>query len=196
IETVETSSLFYLHGQDEAGHPVTYLCRGRKRFSFERLRLFRTPLIRMAGEESLEATSFSCFLWELRLSLGADTERLRQFAEELEQTLLKDSITQFYRHKTGHGLRDRSYDAVESGLAEGHPYHPSYQSRLGFNYLDHQAFGPELSPAIQPLWLAVHREWTHQAFSQAIHPASFLRYELGESVYCYFHQWIRDRGYC
>src|SRR5699024_10227293 len=130
IETVETSSLFYLHGQDEAGHPVTYLCRGRKRFSFERLRLFRTPLIRMAGEESLAATSFSCCLWELRVSLGADTERLRQFAEELEQTLLKDSITQFYRHKTGHGLRDRSYDAVESGLAEGHPYHPSYRSRL------------------------------------------------------------------
>jgi siderophore synthetase component len=196
IETIEGSSLFRLHGQDEAGHPITYLCWGQRRFSFERIRLLRTPVIRMAGEETLEATSFSRLLWEIRLCLGVDTERLRQFAEELEQTLLKDSISQFYRHKGGYVLRGRSYDVVESGLADGHPYHPSYKSRLGFNYLDNQAFGHEFSPTIQPLWLAVHREWTHRAFSQAINPTSFLRHELGEAIYCHFYQRIRDRGYC
>ncbi len=186
--------VFRLHGQDNAGQPVSYLCRGQRRFSFDRIRLSQEPVTRVAGGVTAEADSLSRFLLEIRSSLGADTERLVHFIGELEQTLLKDTLAQHRRHREGRLLRNCTYDEMESGLMDGHPYHPSYKSRLGFDYLDNAAFGPEFGPEVRPLWLAAHRDYTRRAASTAIDPLALIRHELGEAAHARFTGEMRARG--
>ncbi|MFN3525662.1 MAG: IucA/IucC family protein, partial [Paracoccus sp. (in: a-proteobacteria)] len=46
---------------------------------------------------------------------------------------------------TGHRL--------EAALIEGHPYHPGFKARIGFDDAENAAFGPEGGAGIRPLWL-------------------------------------------
>lgn len=45
--------------------------------------------------------------------------------------------------------------ALEAALIEGHPYHPGFKSRIGFDDADNAAYGPEAAASVAPLWLAV-----------------------------------------
>jgi siderophore synthetase component len=185
---------FRLRGEDEAGVPVEYVCEGRRCFSFERIRLSATPVLRTVANVSREAESLGRFLLELRGALGAEPEQVARFVQELEQTLLKDTLAQHRRRAVGLRLREQAYDVLEGELMDGHPYHPSYKSRIGFDCVDNMAFGPEFSPELRPLWLAVHRRWTHVAASREIDSRPFLQRELGEDTWARFMKELQGRG--
>jgi siderophore synthetase component len=187
-------TVFRLHGVGIDGCPVTYLCRGRQAWGFDRIRLSAEPVMRIKDGEAGEAESLSQFLLELRPLHGAGDELLLRFIHELEQTLLKDSLAQYHRKAKGHLLRAGAYDEIEVGLADGHPYHPSYKSRIGFNYAENIAFGPEFSPLLHPILLGAHREWTRLSASRSIYPARFLQDELGPDKYGECIREIRNRG--
>lgn len=44
------------------------------------------------------------------------------------------------------------------GMLRGHPWLIMSKGRMGFGYDDYLSFAPELSPTVQVLWLAVHRD--------------------------------------
>ena len=185
---------FCLHGEDEQGQPVSYLCYGRRRFSFDRVQLDGRPVLRIAGERAEEADSPTRFLLETRAAHGAPPERLLHFIGELEQTLLKDAQAQLWWARRELSGGDASYDELESQTIDGHPYHPSYKSRLGFTLADNRAFGPEFAPLIRPVWLAARREWTRVAASGELDQAAFLDQELGAERHQAWRQAIRERG--
>jgi 2-[(L-alanin-3-ylcarbamoyl)methyl]-3-(2-aminoethylcarbamoyl)-2-hydroxypropanoate synthase len=187
-------TVFRLHGLDGDGRRVTYLCRGRMAWGFDRIRLASEPVLRIVDDEVCEAESLSQFLLEIRSLHGAGTELLLRFIHELEQTLLKDSLAQYHRKAKGQLLRGCAYDEIEAGLADGHPYHPSYKSRIGFNYAENLAFGPEFSPLLSPVLLGAHREWTRLSVSRAIDPVQFLQDELGPDKYGECIREIHNRG--
>ncbi|NKE73559.1 IucA/IucC family protein [Candidatus Manganitrophus noduliformans] len=194
VEKEKGGDLLRLHGREQGGTPVTYRCRARRRFSFDRVRLDPKPVVRVRGGRSMEAQSLSCFLLEIQASLGTDPDRLVRFTEELEQTLLKDTLAQHRGRRERGLLRGRAYDDLESGLMEGHPYHPCYKSRIGFDYADHLAFGPEFAPMLRPIWLAARRDASRIAASGRLRPERFLKQELGEEVYGRFLREVRRRG--
>nr|WP_284500500.1 IucA/IucC family protein [Microbulbifer sp. GX H0434] len=72
-------------------------------------------------------------------------------------------------------MREDDYDDVESRLGDAHPYHPCYKSRMGFDARDNMEFGPEFSPLVRPLWLAVRKTCCPQVPSQD----ALLSAELG-----------------
>ncbi|SMO90221.1 Siderophore synthetase component [Melghirimyces algeriensis] len=148
--------LFEMKGRNRAGDCVVYRCQGERRFSFDRIRLV-SPLVR-ADEE---AVSLPLFLEEMQAGMGADPERLNQFARELEETWTKDTLCQYIRRLECRTVMDKKYDDLEGELMDGHPYHPSYKSRVGFALNDHLSYGPEFLPDIRPVWLAVRREHAH-----------------------------------
>lgn len=193
-EPVGDALRFHLRGEDEAGQPVEYVCEGRRCLSFDRIRLSAAPVLRVSGGEAREADSLSRFLLELREPLGAEPERLTRFIHELEQTLLKDTLAQHRRKQVASRLREQPYDALEGELMDGHPYHPSYKSRVGFDCVDNAAFGPEFTPALRPLWLAAHREGTQLSASQGLEPRPFFQRELGEDTWVRFMQVLQARG--
>lgn len=187
--------IFHLTGRDAVGSPISYRCLGRRRFSFDRVRLESEPVMRVVDGVAAEATSLSQFLVEIRELLGDGAERLARCISELEQTLLKDTLAQYRRDRDGKVLRGAGHDDVETGVLDGHPYHPAYKSRMGFDYLDNAAYGPDFGPAFQPIWLAVHRQWTRGSASRRIDPLAFIRQELGEVIYERFTGEIHRRGY-
>ncbi len=194
-EPAGEQTIFQLSGLDASGRPVSYRCRGRRCFSFDRIRLDGQPVERAMDGVASEASSLSQFLAEIRERLGEGADRLASCISELEQTLLKDTLAHYHRDREGKLLRGAGHDDVETGVLDGHPYHPGYKSRMGFDYLDNAAFGPEFGPAFQPIWLAVHRQWTRVIASRRIDPADFIRHELGDVTYERFTGEIHQRGY-
>jgi siderophore synthetase component len=185
---------FYLDGCDANGDAVHYRFSGRRRASFDRIRLDAAPVMRYAQDSVNEVESLADFLLEVQGSMNVDSERLMHFIHELEQTLFNDCLAQFARQQRRDILRTLDYDDVESLLADGHPYHPCYKSRIGFDYRDNRAFGPEFGQPLQPLWLAARRDRLRVKSSTGCDFSAFIAGELGESVHARFLSKIEQQG--
>lgn len=183
-----------LTGVSPDGRPVSYLCEAKKKRSFGRIRASRTAIIRRIGPdgETTEAR-LGDFVQEV-LGPLVRPDRLDIFMEELRQTLLKDTQAQHanpFRQLAG---TERSYDELESNIMDGHPYHPCYKSRIGFNLEDNAAFGPEFKPGLYPLWLAVPVEESVYAHSKSLEYREFLAVELGAEVWERFVSQLEAAG--
>jgi siderophore synthetase component len=184
-------------GIDEHGDAVSYLFTATRRYGFDRVRLGPEPVLRCGSGGNAEADSTTRFLSDVREGLRADATRLATFARELEETLIKDALAQYLRAQRSDvrgRLCDRDYDALESAITDGHPYHPAYKSRIGFDLTDNLAWGPEFAQAIHPLWLAAHRSTAMVSVSTALHETTFLYEQLGSATVEGFHQRIRRAG--
>jgi siderophore synthetase component len=181
------------------GATVTYQCQAQRTFSFGRIRV-TTPLLRYSGNDgngqtiAEEASDPALFLAEIAPWLNADAARLEQFAAELLATQIKDAHTLYSR--SGNVLRGADYDTLEARLSDGHPYHPSYKSRLGFTLEDNAAYAPEIASAVTPILLAVRRgrcRWTVSATlaPTSATPASNL---LSDADYRQFRDELIRRG--
>lgn len=161
-------------GRSSDGGTVSYQCRAQRTFSFGRMRV-TTPLQRCGGNDTNgrtmieEASDPALFLAEIAPWLNADAARLDQFAAELLATQIKDAHTLHAR--AGKVLRGADYDTLEARLSDGHPYHPSYKSRLGFTLEDNAAYAPEIASTVTPLLLAVRSDRCRFAFSVTLDPA-------------------------
>ncbi|AMA71826.1 IucA/IucC family protein [Aneurinibacillus thermoaerophilus] len=195
-EVVEDTKeqIYYLRGISQTGEPTVYLCRGKQHSTFGRIRLSNQPILRQAHGEEREAESITQFLLEVSGQIGADETRLANFIHELEQTLLKDTLAQYYRSQAQVMLRERSYDELEGNIMDGHPYHPSYKSRIGFNYVDNYMYGPEFQKPFRPLWLAVRRGKARFSIAKHLQYKRFLDDELGEEQVYAFTEKVKATG--
>ncbi|WP_255298425.1 IucA/IucC family protein [Brevibacillus dissolubilis] len=187
-------TLYRIPATDEHGNPVEYVCEGSRRLTFGRIRLTPKPIIRIAGDTSEEADSVAQFLLEIRNSLGSDDGRLTTFINEIEHTLLKDTLAQYQRAQEDRVINPAQYDECEGDIMDGHPYHPSYKSRIGFDIADHYAYGPEFKQELRPLWLAVDRSQSRFSISQELDYDAFLQEELGAEQHTAFTETIRQKG--
>lgn len=181
-------------GVDERGEPVRYVFTARRRPGFDRVAVGPDPLRRLTGEEDREAGSVTRFLGEVRAALTAQPQQLARFAHELEQTLVKDALAQHVREQRADVLAGADYDALEGTIMDGHRYHPTYKSRLGFDLADNLAFGPEFAAPLRPLWLAARRSITAVTLSRTVREAQFLRAQLGAATLEQFGATIRAGG--
>ena len=94
---------FQIEGRDRAGKLVCYVCHAKRTKSFNRIRLLKQPVVRVDEECEAEANSLSTFLLETCSLVEIDVERLSTFIDEIEQTLLKDTIAQYRRHQATKG---------------------------------------------------------------------------------------------
>ncbi|MFC5474552.1 IucA/IucC family protein [Paraherbaspirillum soli] len=181
-----------LAGRCSDGSAVSYQCQVLRTFSFDRMRV-TTPLLRCHGDEQTEeASDPALFLAEIAPWLNADTVRLEQFAAELLATQIKDAQTLHAR--AGKLLRGADYDTLEARLSDGHPYHPSYKSRLGFTLADNAAYAPELAGGVTPLLLAVRRERCRFAFSTMLDQDAAASALLDHADAQHFHDELIRRG--
>lgn len=178
-------------GADEHGDTVTYLFTATRRYGFDRVRLGPEPVLRRASGGTAEADSATRFLSELSGGLRADPTRVPTFARELEATLVNDTLAQYVRAQRGAVLCGSDYDTLESAITDGHPYHPAYKSRIGFDLADNLVWGPEFAHAIHPLWLAAHRDTATVSVSTELRESTFLRDQLGRVSFERFQNRIR-----
>ena len=181
-------------GVDEHGEAVCYVFAARRRHTFDRVAVGPGPVRRQAGDDDREACSVARFLGEACGALDAEPEALARFAQELEETLVKDALAQYVREQRGDVLATAGYDALETTITDGHRYHPTYKSRVGFDVADNLAFGPEFAEPVRPLWLAARRSITAVALSAGVREGSFLREQLGPAMLARFAAAIDAAG--
>lgn len=171
-----------------AGDEVAYCWTERRRFSFDRVRVGPDPVVRVRPGEALqEAVSPRLFLEDIGPALAADPARRTSFATELLQTVLNDTAAREHwllAARNGVTAAGASYDDLESLVIDGHRYHPSYKSRLGFNAVDNAEYGPEFARLIRPVWVALRREQAVVAAAPGVAPDV-----VGDHVVLPVHPW-------
>nr|WP_275446128.1 IucA/IucC family protein [Paenibacillus sp. ACRSA] len=102
------------------------------------------------------------------------------FIQELLETLAKDSQCRAVLAESI-PIVDHHYDALESHMTDGHLYHPSYKSRLGFTLKDNLAYGPEFNMDVPLYWLAVKQTLVQTALSKGCRSDDLVGQHLMEA---------------
>lgn len=182
---------FDIPGRTMDGQPVTYSCLGRISASFGRIRLDAASLVRRDPEGERPVASLQELICETGPITGTDEHLLLRFLRELQHTLLNDTLA---RHTRRQDNLERDLTALEGQLQDGHPYHPCYKSRIGFDPIDNASYGPEFAPAVRLSWLALRRTLAVASACHDIDMPAFLRREVGESLHAHFCAKLKSKG--
>lgn len=190
----DSQEQFIIPGYDSRKEAVHYVCQGRRRFAFERIRLLQGAVIRVSNGKEEECECIATFLEEVSPFFREETSRLEAFIHELEQTLVKDALAQYDRWRKPHRAYSRSYDDLEGEVMDGHPYHPCYKSRIGFDLMDNESYGPDFSPRVQPLWAGVKKTHAELSCSRFLSYEEFIQSEIGKEKITLFMNKIQKEG--
>jgi siderophore synthetase component len=134
------------------------------------------------------------FFVELKESLGLSDEILPVYLEEISSTLSGTCYKLTKPRVTSAELADSGFQAVETGMTEGHPCFVANNGRLGFGVHEYLSYAPETASPVRLVWLAAHRSRAVFTAGEGIEYASFLRGELGEETLARFRAILTGQG--
>ncbi|MFG3011234.1 IucA/IucC family protein [Streptomyces cinerochromogenes] len=134
------------------------------------------------------------FFIELKESLGLSDEILPVYLEEISSTLSGTCYKLAKPRVTSAELARSGFQAVETGMTEGHPCFVANNGRLGFGIHEYLSYAPETASPVRLVWLAAHRSRAAFTAGAGIEYESFLRAELGEKTVERFRAVLTDRG--
>ncbi|MEU9440392.1 IucA/IucC family siderophore biosynthesis protein [Streptomyces sp. NPDC048304] len=134
------------------------------------------------------------FFVELKESLGLSDEILPVYLEEISSTLSGTCYKLTKPRVTSAELADSGFQAVETGMTEGHPCFVANNGRLGFGVHEYLSYAPETASPVRLVWLAAHRSRAVFTAGEGIEYASFLRGELGEETLARFGAILTGQG--
>lgn len=88
--------------------------------------------------------------------------------------------------------REGNYDDLEADIMDGHPYHPCYKSRIGFDLIDNTNYSPDFKPEFSLFWIAIHKENVCISAVNIIEPFQFIQHELGKQDYIIFTEKLKS----
>ncbi|MEV5172052.1 IucA/IucC family siderophore biosynthesis protein [Streptomyces flaveolus] len=134
------------------------------------------------------------FFIELKESLGLSDEILPVYLEEISSTLSGTCYKLTKPRVTSAELARSGFQAIETGMTEGHPCFVANNGRLGFGVHEYLSYAPETASPVRLVWLAAHRSRAAFTAGAGIEYESFLREELGEKSVERFRAVLTDRG--
>ncbi|MCF3133137.1 IucA/IucC family protein [Streptomyces olivochromogenes] len=134
------------------------------------------------------------FFIELRQSLGLSDEILPVYLEEISSTLSSTCYKLAKPRMPVAELARGGFQAIETGMTEGHPCFVANNGRLGFGIHEYRSYAPETANPVRLVWLAAHRSRAAFTAGAGIEYESFVRQELGEETVERFDGVLRDKG--
>ncbi|CAL9310444.1 IucA/IucC family protein [Streptomyces sp. SudanB182_2057] len=134
------------------------------------------------------------FFIELKESLGLSDEILPVYLEEISSTLSGTCFKLTKPRVTSAELARAGFQAIETGMTEGHPCFVANNGRLGFGVHEYLSYAPETASPVRLVWLAAHRSRAAFTAGVGIEYESFLREELGEETVARFRSVLTGRG--
>ncbi|MFJ6566018.1 IucA/IucC family protein [Streptomyces sp. NPDC091292] len=145
-----------------------------------------------AEDDELPLSALDFFI-ELRGALGLSDEILPVYLEEISSTLSGTCFKLGKPDVSAADLAGADFQAVETGMTEGHPCFVANNGRLGFGVHEFLAYAPEAARPVRLLWLAARRDRAAFTAGAGIEYGSFLRAELGEETLSRFDGLLRER---
>ncbi|AVV42471.1 IucA/IucC family protein [Streptomyces sp. P3] len=146
---------------------------------------------REGAELQLEALDF--FI-ELQKTLGLSDAILPVYLEEISSTLSSTCFKLAKPPLTSAELVGGGFQAIETGMTEGHPCFVANNGRLGFGVHEYLSYAPETASPVRLVWLAAHRSRAAFTAGAGITYESFVREELGEETVERFDAILRERS--
>ncbi|MEU6252117.1 IucA/IucC family siderophore biosynthesis protein [Streptomyces sp. NPDC047043] len=134
------------------------------------------------------------FFIELKDTLGLSDEILPVYLEEISSTLSGTCYKLTKPQIPVAELVKSGFQAIETGMTEGHPCFVANNGRLGFGIHEYLSYAPETASPVRLVWLAAHRDRAAFTAGVGIEYESFVRDELGERTVERFYGILRDRG--
>ncbi|MEV6998818.1 IucA/IucC family siderophore biosynthesis protein [Streptomyces sp. NPDC093982] len=133
------------------------------------------------------------FFIELQKSLGLSDEVLPVYLEEISSTLSGTCYKLTKPQVPVAELVKSGFQAIETGMTEGHPCFVANNGRLGFGIHEYRSYAPETASPVRLVWLAAHRSRAAFTAGVGIDYESFVRQELGEETVERFNGVLRDQ---
>ncbi|MFJ4717263.1 IucA/IucC family protein [Streptomyces sp. NPDC088785] len=134
------------------------------------------------------------FFIEMKDSLGLSDAILPVYLEEISSTLSGTCYKLAKPDTTAAELAaSDDFQAVETGMTEGHPCFVANNGRLGFGIHEYLSYAPETASPVRLIWLAATRERAAFTAGTGLEYESFLRAELGEETLGRFHATLREQ---
>ncbi|MEU1266975.1 IucA/IucC family siderophore biosynthesis protein [Streptomyces sp. NPDC005799] len=134
------------------------------------------------------------FFIELKDSLGLRDEILPVYLEEISSTLSGTCYKLSKPQIPVAELARSGFQAIETGMTEGHPCFVANNGRLGFGVHEYLSYAPETASPVRLVWLAAHRSRAAFTAGVGIEYESFVREELGAATVERFEGILRDQG--
>ncbi|MEV7275992.1 IucA/IucC family siderophore biosynthesis protein [Streptomyces sp. NPDC093111] len=163
------------------------------RFALDHWQIYPDSLSCHRASEQLPLDALR-FITELRGSLGLSDEILPVYLEEISSTLAGTAYKSTKPRVTASELARSGFQAIETGMTEGHPCFVANNGRLGFGVDEYRAYAPEAAAPIHLVWLAAHRDRTTFTAGAGIDYDSFVRAELGDRAVDAFAATLAARG--
>ncbi|MGM8938775.1 IucA/IucC family protein [Psychrobacter glaciei] len=140
----------------KAGDDVRYTAQGHIHYSFDIIRLNELNVQRVVNGVAQDAI-LEHVISDILLNIeGAELKD--SFIKELRHTLVNETQSQILASNMPVAINKLTYEQLEGYLTAGHPYHPCFKSRIGFDLQDNYDYGPEFDQNIDVVWLAVKKE--------------------------------------
>lgn len=146
---------------------------------------------RDGGELPLAALDF--FI-ELKQSLWLSDEILPVYLEEISSTLSGTCYKLTKPQIPVAELANSGFQAIETGMTEGHPCFVANNGRLGFGIHEYLSYAPETANPVRLVWLAAHRSRAAFTAGAGIEYEEFFRQELGAATVERFHEKLTGQG--
>ncbi|MBN3929894.1 IucA/IucC family siderophore biosynthesis protein [Streptomyces verrucosisporus] len=150
-------------------------------------------ITRHRGDTELPLDAFA-FFTEFRGALGLSDEILPVYLEEISSTLASTAYKLAKEPVTAAELAGSGFQAIETGMTEGHPCFVANNGRLGFGIHEYLAYAPETAAPVRLLWVAAHSDHTTFTCSADTDYRTLLRAELGEAALDRFDSVLRGQG--
>ncbi|MFJ9814483.1 IucA/IucC family protein [Streptomyces sp. NPDC101151] len=134
------------------------------------------------------------FFIELKQALGLSDEILPVYLEEISSTLSGTCYKLTKPQITSAELAGSGFQAIETGMTEGHPCFVANNGRLGFGIHEYLSYAPETASPVRLVWLAAHRSRAAFTAGVGIEYEDFVRQELGAATLGRFHDRLTGQG--
>ena len=136
--------------------------------------------------------------WDLHLFIQsfARTASVKPFTQaylikEMNNTWLAEAhLFHENRLPSQKALHAKHYEV--EGMLRGHPWLIMSKGRMGFGYDDYLAFAPEISPSVQIMWLAVHRDLAQFKSTTEWTASKLYQHEINAEQLQNFEQQLRQ----
>ncbi|MGE6474353.1 IucA/IucC family protein [Psychrobacter sp. NPDC078631] len=140
----------------KVGDDISYTAQGYIHYSFDIIRLNDLNVQRVVNGVAQDAI-LEHVISDILLNIeGAELKD--SFIKELRHTLVNETQSQILTSNIPVPIDTLTYEQLEGYLTAGHPYHPCFKSRIGFDLQDNYDYGPEFDQNIGVVWLAVKKE--------------------------------------
>ncbi|TJZ43412.1 IucA/IucC family siderophore biosynthesis protein [Streptomyces piniterrae] len=134
------------------------------------------------------------FFIELRGSLALGEEILPVYLEEISSTLSGTAYKLAAEQPSAAELTKSGFQAIETGMTEGHPCFVANNGRLGFGIHEYHAYAPEAASPLRLIWLAARRDHSTFTAGAGLDYDTLIREELDEATLDRFAATLADLG--